>query len=169
MYKYTLCFIKKENQVLMINRNKSPWMGCWNGLGGKLENTESPKDCIKRELQEEAYIDDSYYDLIFKGIVTWNEEGFGFGGGLYLYVAELKKDINYNLPLKTREGILDFKDINWVVSEDNYGVSHNIRYFLPKALESDTLREYNCYFKNNILEKVEIKLLTGNSHEEFSC
>ena len=53
MYKYTLCFIKNKNQLLMINRNKSPWMGCWNGLGGKIEDGEKPDQCIKREIMEE--------------------------------------------------------------------------------------------------------------------
>lgn len=168
MYKYTLCFIKKDNQVLMINRNKSPWMGCWNGLGGKIENNENPIQSIKRELFEEANIDESFYNLKFKGIVTWNEEEFGFDGGLYLFIAELIKDINYSYPRKTREGILDFKDIEWVISEENYGMSHNIKYFLPTALNSDILKEYNCYFENKILKKVDVKLIANDYYKKIS-
>ena len=31
--KYTLCFIKKDNEFLMLNRIKAPNMGLWNGVG----------------------------------------------------------------------------------------------------------------------------------------
>ena len=168
MYKYTLCFIKNKNQILMINRNKSPWMGCWNGLGGKIEDGEKPDQCIKREIMEEANLDESFYDLKFKGIVTWNDEEFGFDGGLYLYIAELKKDITFSYPYKTKEGILDFKDIDWVISSENYGTSHNIKYFLPYALESDILREYNCYFEKNLLKKVDVKLIANDYYNKIS-
>ena len=41
MYKYTLGFIIKNNEVLLLNRNKSPWMGAWNGVGGKIETGET--------------------------------------------------------------------------------------------------------------------------------
>ena len=34
---YTLGFIrcKDNNKILLLNRNKSPWMGLYNGVGGK--------------------------------------------------------------------------------------------------------------------------------------
>ena len=54
MFTYTLGFIKYKNQILMINRKKKPWLGCWNGLGGKLKDHEDQKSSLKRELQEET-------------------------------------------------------------------------------------------------------------------
>ncbi len=36
MYKYTICFIRKGNKILLLNRNKKPNMGMWNGVGGKI-------------------------------------------------------------------------------------------------------------------------------------
>jgi len=41
----------------MVHRNKKPndiHKGKWNGLGGKLEPGETPEECIKREVREEA-------------------------------------------------------------------------------------------------------------------
>jgi len=53
----TLCYIKHDGKTLMVHRNKKPndiHKGKWNGLGGKLEPGETPEECIKREVREEA-------------------------------------------------------------------------------------------------------------------
>ena len=52
--KYTLCFIKRDNEFLMLNRIKAPNMGLWNGVGGKLELNEDKFQGIKREITEET-------------------------------------------------------------------------------------------------------------------
>ena len=50
----TLCFVKKDDKILMINRNKSPFMGMWNALGGHKEENESALECAIREIYEEG-------------------------------------------------------------------------------------------------------------------
>lgn len=53
----TLCYVKHQNQTLMIHRVKKAndiHEGKWNGLGGKLEQGESPEQCVIREVFEEA-------------------------------------------------------------------------------------------------------------------
>ena len=53
----TLCYLRRDNQTLMIHRIKKPGdmhRGKWNGLGGKLEPGESPEDCARREVEEES-------------------------------------------------------------------------------------------------------------------
>ena len=53
----TLCYIKKNNQTLMLHRIKKKndiHKNKWNGLGGKLERGESPEECVKREVFEES-------------------------------------------------------------------------------------------------------------------
>jgi 8-oxo-dGTP diphosphatase len=53
----TLCYLKRDGKTLMVHRNKKPndiHEGKWNGLGGKFEAGETPEECIKREVQEEA-------------------------------------------------------------------------------------------------------------------
>ena len=53
----TLCYIKKNNQTLMLHRIKKKndiHKNKWNGLGGKLMEGESPEECVKREVLEES-------------------------------------------------------------------------------------------------------------------
>lgn len=37
MYKHTLCFIKRNEEILMLNREYDPVKGLWNGVGGKIK------------------------------------------------------------------------------------------------------------------------------------
>lgn len=37
MFKHTTCLIKNNDSFLLLNRNKQPSMGVWNGVGGKIE------------------------------------------------------------------------------------------------------------------------------------
>ena len=55
MFNTTLCYIEKDGAYLMIHRvkkqndmNKDKWVG----VGGKLEEGESPFDCARREIKE---------------------------------------------------------------------------------------------------------------------
>lgn len=68
----TLCYIEKENSYLMLHRvkkendiNKDKWIG----IGGHFENTESPEECLLREVKEETGLTLNSYR--FRGLVTF--------------------------------------------------------------------------------------------------
>jgi len=53
----TLCYVKRDGYTLMVYRNKKVHdihEGKWNGLGGKFEESESPEECVRREVLEES-------------------------------------------------------------------------------------------------------------------
>ncbi len=83
-----LCYIEREEQYLMLCRNKKKNdcnAGKWIGVGGKLEEKESPEDCLLREVKEETGLTLTSYDL--RGIVTfvsdeWETEQ------MYLFTAD---------------------------------------------------------------------------------
>lgn len=152
--KYTICFVKRGDEILLLNREKPSWMGCWNGIGGKFEKNETPKQCILREIYEETNI--KLKDVEFKGVVTWNEKNDKIDG-MYLFMKEVPKDYEYKVPVKTREGILDWKKISWIMNSQNTGVAANIHKYFPKMLENDGVFEYYCKFKDNLLLDVDIK------------
>lgn len=156
MFKYTICFIKRGNQILLLNREKSSWMGSWNGVGGKFEKGESPTECILREVFEETGI--KLKSLKYKGIVTWKTEENSIGG-MYAFIAELPDDFKYETPIKMREGILDWKNIDWILNPENTGVASNMSKYLPKMLNEDCKYEHRCFFDDRGLIKVESTLL----------
>jgi 8-oxo-dGTP diphosphatase len=156
MYSYTLGFLIKKNQILMLNRNKSPWMGSWNGLGGKILENETPRACIQREVLEETGLNLDTDKFIYKGTVTWNVF-HAHGQGLYIYIYYLDDDLEFKTPLKVEEGILEFKDIDWLSSFDNEGIAKNIPYFLPTIIKEKTIYQFDCIFHEKILKEVNKK------------
>lgn len=152
---YTLAFIKRDNNILMVNRQKNPWQGMWNGVGGKRLKDESPLECIVREIEEETGIKVSSDDVQFKGICTWNDQFKANSSGLYIFLVELSKNFEFITPKLTPEGILDWKTIVWISSFDNLGVAYNIPYFIGKVLHDSKCYRYDCIFNGNILEEVK--------------
>lgn len=51
-----MCFIVKENQVLLAMKKRGFGEGWWNGAGGKIKEGETPREAILREMQEEVGI-----------------------------------------------------------------------------------------------------------------
>ena len=55
--KTTLCYIEKDGKYLMLHRVKKQEDmngGKWIGVGGKLEEGETPEECLVREVLEET-------------------------------------------------------------------------------------------------------------------
>lgn len=143
MLTFTICFIKRGNDILLLNREMPSWMGMWNGVGGKIENNEEPGDCILREIKEETGI--TVPDVEYKGNVTWRAPDDSDYGGMYVYLAELPEAYEYNTPLKMDEGILDWKKISWILHPENTGVA-NLKYFLPLVLTDHCIYDHQFIY-----------------------
>jgi len=68
----TLCYIRDEEKTLMLHRVKKKndmHEGMWSGLGGKVENGESPEACAIREIQEESGL--VVVNPTLKGFITF--------------------------------------------------------------------------------------------------
>ncbi|WP_088043602.1 8-oxo-dGTP diphosphatase [Bacillus sp. EAC] len=153
--KYTLCFIKRNNELLMLNRIKDPTMGIWNGVGGKIEDGESTKESVQREILEETGIFIEMNQIMNKGRVTWHEDDHFFGG-MHLFLAEVSNDLIFNTPIKTDEGILDWKNIEWVIDKRNQGVGECIPHFLPILLNEESSYHYSFYYKGKHVIGVQV-------------
>lgn len=155
---FTLAFIRYQNEYLLINRFKQPWQGCWNGVGGKIESKETIFESIQREICEETGLKVALQHIQYKGKVSWSPSDGSF---LHLFLVDVETRLE--TPIKTDEGILDWKSYDWIVDFDNLGVAHNIPYFLPHMLEH-ALSEYHCIFEGNRLTDVKIiPLEVGNA------
>jgi 8-oxo-dGTP diphosphatase len=50
----TLCFLIKDDEILLALKTKKIGQGCWNGYGGGIDGSETPTESVLRELKEEA-------------------------------------------------------------------------------------------------------------------
>jgi 8-oxo-dGTP diphosphatase len=149
--KYTLCFLKKENKVLMLLRAKEPNKGKWNGVGGKIEKCETPDESCKREVLEETGL--VLMKQIFKGIIALN-------GNECIYVF-VSNDFAGNI-MPSEEGSLEWKNLDWILSSRD--VVENIPLFIEDVLDLDSeAKVYDCsYGESGELTGFNIKLFQTN-------
>ena len=103
-YNSTVCYLKKDNKVLMIKFEKK-WGNVYAPPGGKFETGESPLDCIIREFYEETGL--TIINPRLQGISYWKDANEGI---IFVYTAT---DFEGDLTISTKEGKLE-----WVKIED---------------------------------------------------
>ena len=110
MKETTLCYIERDGAYLMMHRvkkekdiNRDKWIG----VGGKIEDGETPFDCARREIKEETGA--VPVNLKYRGIVTFVSDLYGTEN-MHLFTSDgLYGDINYD----SDEGNLE-----WVKKKD---------------------------------------------------
>jgi len=147
LVEFTICFLKKGDKILLLNRDKPQWMGAWNGVGGKIEHGETPLVGALREIKEETGI--ALQDIAYKGKITWTDGITNFGC-MFAFIAELPESYPYVTPIKVAEGILDWKDLTWILHPQNVGIA-DLKYYLPKMLDESTNYEYIFTYKDSKL------------------
>ena len=103
----TLCYLERDGKYLMLHRikkvndeNRDKWIG----LGGKVEEGESPHDCIRREVYEEAGI--TLYSVKYRGLITFVSDEYGTQY-MHLFTSSDFSDV----PLREcDEGVLEWVD-----------------------------------------------------------
>ena len=78
MKETTICYIERDGKYLMLHRvkkvndeNKDKWIG----IGGRIEETESPFDCVRREVLEETGL--QLTKPRYRGIITFVSDEYG--------------------------------------------------------------------------------------------
>lgn len=103
-----LVFIKnKKDQFLLLKRKKSPNLGCWTPIGGKvhMDDGESPFDCAIRETLEEANFLITNKDLHLFSMIA--EKSYENSNHWLLFLFNCTKPIDH-LPDPIKEGHFDF-------------------------------------------------------------
>lgn len=110
----TLCYIEKSGKYLMLHRvkkendiNRDKWIG----VGGKLEEGESPRDCVIRETLEETGL--RLISPEYRGLVTFS---ITQGGELYTEQMHLFtcREFSGGGLKDCDEGVLEWVDIDRV-------------------------------------------------------
>lgn len=72
MKETTLCFLLKDDKVLLAMKKRGFGSGKWNGVGGKLKEEESAKPAAMREISEEIGVTVALQDLQEMGSLEFN-------------------------------------------------------------------------------------------------
>lgn len=163
MHRYTLCILKSENEILLLNREKPPAMGLWNGVGGKIEIGETIESSVCREVFEETGYE--VKNPIYKGEVILNGD---HSVGMYLYLVDLPKAEKHDMVLKTREGILEWKNIKWVLDPENMGVIGNLKKYLPSALQESHPKIHTFNYSGHTLLNYNHEFIDGINYRNVN-
>lgn len=149
MKEAVMCFVFIDDKLLMINRNKPPFMGMWNAVGGKVESGETPEEACVREVFEESGIKIVAPERISR--FTWNyDDEIG-----YAFIASAEKT-SVDFPVATKEGVVDLKPVAWVLNEKNYGVIADLRVFL-NDIQRKEKHDYHLIYDGSVLKNYVVK------------
>ena len=58
----------------------------------------------------------------------------------------MNNNLKFETSKKTREGILDWKSIDWVLDPDNFGIADKVSQYLPVLLKGEGI--YSLHYNN---------------------
>ena len=106
MTKVAVGILRENGKILICQRKKLARYGLkWEFPGGKIENNESPAECLRRELKEELSIDAVVGELCFRHMHTYTDSG-SFDV-LYYFVTSYR-------PIHDRIENIGFEQIKWI-------------------------------------------------------
>ena len=111
---------KEETKILMCKREKEPYKGQYNLVGGKVEEKEDELDAAYRELQEETGITNK--DILLTNIMNFQYKVLD--KELEIYMGKLNKDVELIEEVNKLYWIgknLNFFDINKFAGEGIIG------------------------------------------------
>lgn len=147
---YTLCFLTRADQVLLLKRRRPPNQGLWNGVGGHVEPGERPLAACLREVREETGY--ALATARFAGILTWC--GFEIPpGGLYLFTSAAPE----GNPLAGDEGELQWRPRAWLFTSPE--VVSNLHYVGPHILNGAPPQDYYFEYEQGQIVRHEARPL----------
>jgi len=143
---YTMCLVKDNDKILLLNRpNKLGFPG-WIGPGGKVDFPESLTEGAIREVWEETGL--RINDLVYKGLDEYVDPKQNFRYMVFNYLAtSFEGELLQNPP----EG-----ELKWVPIKEalNYPMQSWFKRRFPLFFEEGTFEIYEIYDQD---EKITIK------------
>ena len=102
-----LVYNKDKNKILMCQREKEPYKGKFNSVGGKVEQKEDELQAAYRKLQEETGI--THNDIALTHIMNFQYKMSDME--LEVYAGKLNKDVNL---------IEEVNKLYWINKKENF-------------------------------------------------
>ncbi len=131
----TLLLLRKDNQILLAMKKRGFGEGLYNGVGGKLEEGETPDMAMLRETKEEIDIVPTKYEKV--AIMEFNEYVKGEKANLifHLYIAtEWDKEPSETEEMKPKWFDIDKIPYNQMFPDD--------KYWMPFILEGRKIKGF---------------------------
>ena len=149
----TLCLLKKDDSILLALKKRGFGEGKYNGVGGKIEENETPEEAMIRETQEEIHVTPTEYEKV--GIVEFDEYIKGKKENLvfHLYIAsKWLGEPTESDEMKPFWFKIDNIPYDKMFSDD--------KYWLPLIMEGKKIKAYFDFDENwnilsNRIEEVE--------------
>ena len=106
-YNVILVYNKQEDKILMCKREKEPYKGKFNLVGGRVEQNEDELHAAYRELQEETGITNN--DIKLTHIMNFQYKMLDME--LEVYTGKLNKDLNV---------VEELNKLYWVDKKENF-------------------------------------------------
>lgn len=149
----TLCYVMKGKKVLMLHRVKKEndiHYGKYNGLGGKARHTETPLECVIREVKEESGL--LIKEPVLKGIIR-----FPYFDGTNTWTVFVYRADKFSGKISVcNEGDLvwiDIKDLNKI------NLWEGDRYFLKYVFDKKSFFYAIFYYRDFRLIDYRIEVL----------
>ena len=150
MLETTLCLLKKENKILLAMKKRGFAQGKYNGVGGKIEEGETPEEAMIRETREEISVTPTDYEKV--GFIKFDEyyKGKKENIGFHLYmVNDWENDPTESDEMKPEWFEIDNIPYEQMLPDD--------KFWLPLILEGKKIEAYFDFDEDwNLLNK-EIK------------
>lgn len=146
----TLLILRKDNKILLARKKRGFGFGKWNGVGGKVEEKETPEEAMIRETQEEISVTPIEYEKI--GIIRFVEyvKEELTTNDMHLYIATKWQGV----PKESEEMQPKWFSINNLPWEEMFS---DDKYWLPLVLKGKKLDAFFEYDKNWNLQKQKVK------------
>src|SRR3989338_581816 len=138
----TLCFLVKENKVLLAMKKRGFGAGKWNGVGGKVSDNEEIKDATVREANEEIGVSINPADLKSRGSIKFSFDGKpDWNQEVHIFITEKWE----GEPAESEEMKPQWYDNDNLPFEDMW---LDDPYWMPKVLAGKKV-EGEFFFNNN--------------------
>jgi 8-oxo-dGTP diphosphatase len=129
MKKYVLGFMFNEGEdlVALIRKKKPKWQeGCLNGVGGKIDGAEIPKEAMIREFKEET----GFYQN------EWRQFAQMVGNDFSVFCFMCKGPVDVLISQEAEQ--IEIHEVNDLLC-GNQQMINNLRWLVPMALDKDKI------------------------------
>ena len=129
----TLVFLLRENELLLGMKKRGFGANKWNGLGGKVDGSETVEQAAVREVQEESSVAIAKQDLKYIGSIDFHfDHDSSWDQRAHIYFVRSWKGV----PQETDEMLPQWFSLD-ALPYDKMWIDD--KYWLPKALAKETI------------------------------